>query len=166
MDLSGSWDYIDAIARSRLAHNKTSHHVSEFGEGIEIIGVAGELVARRFLGISEKIHEGFDDGHDFIFAGMTVDVKATILTPNVQYRYLQWPQTKTIKAQIVFMTGVDPVSRHATVIGYATKDMVMRSPINRDRFTPCHELPISELIPPFLLIAAQLRLLQGARIGR
>ena len=64
MDLSGSWDYIREIARSRLAHNKTSHHVSEFGEGIELIGVAGEIVARRFLGLPETIHQRFDGGVD------------------------------------------------------------------------------------------------------
>jgi hypothetical protein len=166
MDLTGSWPYIERIARSRLAHNKTRHHVSEYGEGIETLGVAGELVARRFLGLDEKLHDRFDGGHDFLFAGKTVDVKATVLTPNIAYRYLQWAEWKPVKAQVVLMTGVDPITRQGIVIGYATKEEVLQSPINRSRFNPCHEIPISELHPVYGLVAAHLRFIQRGYLGK
>ena len=117
MDLNGSWQYFESIARNRLAHNKTKRHVSMYGEGIETIGAAGELAARRFLGLEEKLHQGFDGGHDFVFAGMSVDVKATVLTPNIEYRFLQWPEKKPIRCQIILMTAVDPISRHARYPG-------------------------------------------------
>ena len=64
MDLSGSWPYIESTARDRLSHNKTRRHVSDYGEGIEVIGVAGEIVVRRFLGLCEEVHDGFDNGVD------------------------------------------------------------------------------------------------------
>ncbi len=164
MDLNGSWGYIERVARNRLANNKTRHHVSEYGDGIETLGVAGELVARRFLGIEERLHEGFDGGTDFVFAGKTVDVKATVLTPNIGFRFLQWAEWKPVKAQIILMTAIEPICRQGIVIGYATKDEVQRSPVNRSRFTPCHEIPITDLHPVYELVGHQLRIVQGGMI--
>ena len=59
MDLTSSWPYIEDTARNRLAHNKTSHHIYEYGDSLELLGVAGEIVARRFLGLSEELHCGY-----------------------------------------------------------------------------------------------------------
>ncbi len=157
MNLDGSWEYIENTARSRLAHNKTSHHVTAYGEGIELIGVAGEIAARRFLGLPEVVHDTFDGGFDLMFAGMKVDVKATIFTPNVAFRSLQWPEWKRVKADIILMTVVDPISKLAEVIGYATADEVKLAPINKGRFNPCHEIPFSKLHPPYELVALTLR---------
>ena len=153
MDLSGSWDYIREIARSRLAHNKTSHHVSEFGEGIELIGVAGEIVARRFLGLPETIHQRFDGGVDLSYGGYKVDVKTTVLTPNISHRYLQWPEFKRIRSDVVLLTAVDPLTMIGTVLGYANRADILRSPINRERFQACHEIPVTELHPAWELEA-------------
>jgi hypothetical protein len=166
MDLSGSWPYIERVARNRLAHNKTRHHVSEYGDGIETLGVAGEIVARRFLGLDEILHEGFDGGTDFVFAGKMVDVKATVLTPNIGFRYLQWPEWKPVKADIILMTAIEPVTKTGTVIGYATRAEVEKAEINRTRFSPCHEIPMSKLRPMYELISLQLRITQGGQIWR
>ena len=57
MDLSGSWLYIERIARSRLAHNKSRYHVSEYGDGIETLGVAGEL-GQAVLGVRREVARG------------------------------------------------------------------------------------------------------------
>jgi len=154
MDLSGSWDYILEVSRSRLAHNKTAHHVSDYGEGIEVIGVAGEIVARRYLGMSEIVHDGFDDGVDLRFAGMRIDVKATLLTSLVGHRFLQWPDWKKVKADIILLTAIDPVTKVGVPIGYATKQEIIKAPINRDRPTPCHEIPVRDLHPVWELMAA------------
>lgn len=164
MDLGGSWKYIEDVARSRLANNKTKHHVSDYGDGIETLGVAGELLARRFLGLDEKLHGGFDGGYDFVFAGMKVDVKATVLTPNIGFRFLQWPEWKEVKCQVVLMTAIDPVSRHGTMIGYATKDEVKKAPINSMRPIPCHEIAVKDLRPVYELVGIQLRIVQGGMI--
>ena len=166
MDLSGSWPYIERIARSRLAHNKSRYHVSEYGDGIETLGVAGEIAARRFLGLDEKLHEGFDGGVDFVFAGCTIDVKATVLTPNVSYRFLQWPEYKPVIAQIILLTGIEPLSRRAVVLGYATQQEVRIAPINTTRFNPCHEIAVSDLHPYYELISKQLRIVQGGMLVR
>ena len=143
MDLSGSWQYIEDTARNRLAHNKTKRHVSNYGEGIEVIGVAGELLVRRFLGLPEQVHEGFDHGVDIHYFGMRLDVQATVLTPNANYRFLQWPIWKKARAKYVIMTVVDPINRLGTVIGYAPKAEVFTAPINAERLTPCHEIPFT-----------------------
>ncbi len=157
MDLSGSWSYIENTARSRLSHNKTRRHVSDYGEGIEVIGVAGEIVVRRFLGLPEQVHEGFDHGVDINYFGMRIDVKATILTPNANYRYLQWPNWKRVRADYIIMTVVDPINRLGTIIGYATKGEIYQAPVNKNRSTPCHEIPFIGLHPAWELIVEACR---------
>jgi hypothetical protein len=157
MDLSGSWDYIIEIARSRLAHNKTSHHVSDFGDGIELIGVAGEIVARRFLGMPETIHARFDGGVDLRYGGYKVDVKATVLTPNISHRFLQWPENKRIKSDVVLLTAIDPITKIGTVLGYASRSDILNSTINRERFQACYEIPVPELHPAWELEAEFVR---------
>lgn len=157
MDLSGSWQYIESTARSRLAHNKTKRHVSDYGGGIEIIGVAGELLVRRFLGLPEKVHEGFDGGVDINYFGMKLDVKATVLTPNIGFRYLQWPEWKKFKAEYIVMTAIDPVLKIGTLLGYATRDEMRAAPVNRDRLIACHEIPVADLHPIWELEAEALR---------
>ena len=96
MDLSRSWKYIEYIARQRLKHNQTKRHVSDYGTEIEIIGAAGELAARRFLGLSDKLHFRFDQGVDIKTPSRSIDVKATKLTPLLRHRYLQWPKKKPV----------------------------------------------------------------------
>jgi hypothetical protein len=156
MDLSGSWEYISRIARSRLAHNKTPHHVSDYGDGIEYMGVAGEFAARRYLGIDEIVHEGFDGGVDIYLGNMRIDVKATLLTPKLKFRFLQYPVGKNVKADIILMTAVDPIRKHAVVIGYATKAEILCARINHDRPSACREIPVDDLHPPYELVVRQL----------
>ncbi len=157
MDLSGSWSYIESTARSRLAHNKTKRHVSEYGEGIEVIGVAGEIVVRRFLGLVEQVHDGFDNGVDINYFGLKMDVKATILTPNASFRYLQWPNWKKVRADYIVMTAIDPLNKNGTIIGYALKKEIIAAPINPNRPTPCHEIPFTELHPAWELMVEACR---------
>ncbi len=152
MDLSGSWEYIERIARSRLAHNKTSHHVDEYGDEIEVLGVAGEIIARRFLGLPETLHDRFDHGVDFVYAGRTVDVKATVLTPKVGYRFLQWPHWKKVKGEIVILTAVDLEEKYGTVIGWAFGKEIQAAPVNKSRPTPCHEIRVTDLHPAWELV--------------
>ena len=161
MDLSGSWEYIERIARSRLAHNKTSHHVSDYGDEIEVLGVAGEMIARRFLGLPETLHNEFDHGVDFVYAGKTVDVKATVLTPKIGYRFLQWPQWKMIKAEITILTALDLVNKYGTVIGWAYREDILAAPINKSRPTPCHEIAVKDLHPMWELLQMRRQLEQA-----
>lgn len=154
MELASSWEYITNTARNRLANNKTGHQVTAYGEGIELLGVAGEIVARRFFGLDEILHEGFDDGIDFRFAGFRIDVKATALTPNIEHRFLQWPAWKRVVADIILFTAVDPTSQVGTVIGFATKAEILNSPINETRAIACHEISVAELHPAWKLEAS------------
>ena len=145
MDLSGSWEYVVRTARSRLSNNLTPHHRYELGESGEILGVAGEIVARNFFGMPGNVHEGFDNGVDIKWGGMTIDVKATILTPNLAYRFLQWPEWKRIKAEIILLTAVDPITQLGVAVGYATKKEIESAPVNRTRAQPCREIPVTQL---------------------
>ena len=157
MDLSGSWIYMQEIAKSRLAHNQTDRQVTEYGEGIELLGVAGEIIARRFLGLEEKLHDTFDNGIDFMYAGMRVDVKATVLTPKINFRYLQWPVWKKIRCDLILLTAIDPIGKNGTVIGYATKEELEAAPINEKRTSPCHEIPVMSLHPAWELLMVNTR---------
>lgn len=159
MNLAGDWTYITEIANVRRAQNQTPRHVDI--SYLEVIGAAGELAARRFLGMNEELHQSFDGGHDFHWHGYTVDVKATKLTPLVAHRYLQWPVWKPVKSDIVFMLGVSEPERIAVPLGFAYKSEVDNAPINDTRTTPCHEIPVPDLHPAWELFT--LRSASGSR---
>ena len=152
MDLSGSWEYIEQIARSRLATNKTERHIASYGDGLEIMGAAGELAARRFLGLDEELHTGFDGGIEFEYAGVTVDVKTTLFTPRLEHRFLQYPFSKPLRADIVLMVAVEPQEKMAAILGYATRHEVLSRNVNRKRAYPCREVPVCELKPGWMLL--------------
>mgnify|MGYP000849792885 CR=1 FL=1 len=151
MNLAGDWSYLQKVAANRLASNKTPRHVYRYGEEIELLGAAGELAARRFLGLPEDLHENFDHGVDLVWHGINIDVKATHMTPKVAYRYLQWPREKRVKADVVLLTAVDLQARQATVLGYAYKEDVLNAPVNETRDYPCHEIPVTKLRPAWEL---------------
>lgn len=147
MDLGGHWAYLENIAERRLKKNKTSRHVYRYGTEIELLGAAGELAARRFLGLDTKLHIPFDGGMDLSWRGYRVDVKTTRLTPKLNYRYLQWPKGKPIHTDIVLLIAVDMWKKEATAVGWVWSEMVRGAPINPDRDFPCHEIPVPELRP-------------------
>ena len=152
MNLKRDWDYIEGVAKDRLFNNKTVRHVEYYGPEIEVIGAAGELAARRFLGLPENLHTHFDGGKDILFRGTKIDVKATRFTPRFIHRHLQWPYSKPVKSKVILLVGVDIDRKAATVIGYTTKDEILRAPINRERRYPCYEIPVTELKPAWKLL--------------
>jgi hypothetical protein len=157
MDLRGSWRYITDTARNRLATNKTVRHVEEYGDAIEVLGVAGEVTARRFLGLPEEVHAGFDGGADIVYCGMRIDVKATVLTPKVNFRFLQWPKWKQIKADFVLLTAIDPISQQSVILGYATPFEILNSKLNETRDYPCYEIEVTKLHPGYMLVVEALK---------
>lgn len=157
MDLSQAWLYIEQVATHRLANNKTKRHVAEFGEYIEVIGAAGELAARRFLQISEDLHEHFDGGADMLYKGIRIDVKATIWTPRLMHRFLQWPIWKPVKADVILFTAVNIEQKSAIVVGYALRHEVNRAPVNTERAIPCYEIPVPELRKASAILLAESR---------
>ena len=155
MNLSRDWDYLVKVATLRLASNKTPRHVSLFGSEIELIGAAGELAARRFLGIDEALGTTFDGGVDLEYAGRTIDVKATKMTPKLRYRYLQWPEWKPVKSDIILLTAVDVLEKNATVVGFALREEIKDGAVNYERDIPCYEIPILKLRSPWELLALE-----------
>ena len=145
MDLGAQWQYIEQVAAERLQNNQTKRHVSQYGTYIEVIGAAGELAARRFLGLPETLHTHLDGGCDMYYKGMRIDIKATVWTPKLQFRYLQWPISKPIKSDVVMLTAVSEESRSAIIAGYALPNDIGRAPINTERDFPCYEIPIPNL---------------------
>ena len=155
MDLSGDWDYIEFIADQRRALNQTPRHIPV--DYLEVIGAAGELAARRLFGMPEDLHIHFDHGKDFVWKGISVDVKATILTPKLEHRYLQWPREKRIKASIILMVAVDTETKQAVPVGYATRDEISKAPINWTRQEPCREISTRDLHQAWELFSSQFR---------
>jgi len=147
VNLGPQWTYLQKVAKSRLRNNKTIYHVDRYGTDIEVLGAAGELAARRFLGLPEKLHLDKDNGIDLYWRGWKVDVKATHMTKNLHYRFLQWPHYKPIKADIILMTAVNLRYKKATVIGFALRSEVSVAPINTKRDIPCHEISVALLHP-------------------
>jgi 5-methylcytosine-specific restriction endonuclease McrA len=145
IDLSNDWGYILHISEERLRHNKTPRHDEHYGVNIETIGAAGELAARRSLGLPEKLGTHFDGGSDFVYGGRRVDVKATMWTRRIQFRFLQWPLWKPIKSEIILLTAIDISARKAMLLGFATHGEILTSPINSTRYHPCHEIRIQDL---------------------
>jgi len=146
MRLSDRWNYIEQVARARLAHNKTKWHVSKYGRQLEVLGAAGELAAHRFLGLSDHLFTGFDGGVDLTWRGYTVDVKATRLT-NLSDRHLQWRMRKPIKADVILLIAVDLSQKLAVAVGWVWGKDLKKAPINKDRDIPCREIPVTKLRP-------------------
>jgi hypothetical protein len=151
MNLSSVWSYLERVARERLQNNQTELQVTEYGTDIELIGAAGEVAARRFLKLSSSLHTEFDNGIDFLWGGKSVDVKATRRTPLLEFRFLQWPLSKPIKADLVIMTAVDLEQCEAEVLGYAFRNEILRAPVNHARSYPCREIPVTALHSPWNL---------------
>lgn len=142
---------LEDVAAARLRTNRTRFHESRYGDAIELLGAAGELVARDYLGLPLTLHTGFDGGRDLKYCGLTIDVKTTRLTRFVQHRCLQLPEYRTIQADVVFMVGVHLKHRVGVPIGIASGHELNNAPINRQRDTPCHEIPITDLGSPYIL---------------
>jgi len=146
MNLKPYWEYLQEVSTQRLANNQTVWHIQNDGR-LEIIGAAGELAARLFFGMSSELGTHFDQGSDFLVGDLKVDVKATPLTPGAAYRFLQWPERKPVKADIIVMTIVNIEEQGATLVGYTTRKAIKAAPVNVARRTPCHEIAYSRLSP-------------------
>jgi hypothetical protein len=157
MDLSAQWQYLEEIAAERLKNNITRRHVSQYGTYIELIGAAGELAARRFFHLPEELHTHLDGGTDMVYKDMRIDIKATVWTPKLQHRYLQWPVTKAVRADVILLAAVDIEEQAAMVIGYALPQEIYNAPVNNQRDFPCHEIPIPTLRTPVALRIASCR---------
>jgi len=155
MNLSGVWEDIEHVADIRRQNNRTPRHVDV--EYLEVIGAAGELAARHFLGLPTKLHKGFDHGRDFLWRGWKVDVKTTKLTPRLAFRFLQWPTEKLIRADIILLMAVDQETMEVTPVGWTTAEEMAHAPINRTRQVPCHEIPVTDLRPFWEMFTVQPR---------
>lgn len=145
MNLSNDWDFILDKAKRRYENNKTIRQAKTYSYELEVLGVAGEVCTRKMLGVPIEIHECFDGGVDISFAGVDLDVKTTVLTPKIFYRFLQFRVGKVIKADAIVMAAVDPISKQGIVLGWAYRRKILKSFINYSRTYPCYEIPISEL---------------------
>lgn len=156
------WDMINRVADKRRVNNVTPWHINN--PYLEVIGAAGELVARNFYGLPEELHEHFDGGIDFKYGRFTFDVKATLLTPQAEYRYLQWPEKKIIKADIILLTAIHMEKRMGIILGFAYASEMQAAPINRNRTYPCHEIPVAQLHSERSILINQLRSEAGLAI--
>lgn len=165
MDLTPQWSYLEAIAAERLKNNQTKFHVSEYGTYIELIGAAGELAARRFFQLPEELHTHLDGGTDMWFKDMRIDIKATVWTPRLQFRFLQWPITKAIKSDVIMLTAVNIEEKAAIIVGYALPSDIERAPINYERDYACHEISIPRLrkASRLLFVESRTELYPGAQ---
>jgi hypothetical protein len=153
VNLAHHWDYVLDVAAQRLQNNKTPRHVAKYGDELEIMGAAGELAARIFLGVSLTMGVHFDGGVDIEYGRHNIDVKATKITPGIAYRYLQWPIWKPVISDVILMTVVNTGTKHATIIGYALKTDLECAVANMARETPCVEIAFSSLRPAWELVA-------------
>ena len=153
MNLEHHWGYVLDVAAKRLQNNKTPRHIAKYGDELEIMGAAGELAARIFLGAPLEMGVHFDGGIDITYGRHNVDVKATKITPGIAYRFLQWPIWKPVVSDIILMTVVNIGTKHATVIGYATRKDLESAVANMAREVPCVEIPFVGLRAPWELVA-------------
>lgn len=155
MDLGAQWPYIEQVAAERLQNNQTKRHVSQYGTYIEVIGAAGELAARRFFQLPETLHTHLDGGCDMYYKGMRIDIKATVWTSKLQFRYLQWRATKPIRADVILLTAVSIETKSAVLVGYALPGDIRNAPINTERDFACYEIPIPRLRKASHLLRAE-----------
>ena len=119
----------------------------DYGEIIELIGAAGEYATRQYLQISGGLHTHLDNGVDFYWHGLKIDVKATKWTPSLESFHLQWPKTKPIKCDLAILCAVDVSLKKVLIIGFATHFDIENADINYNRDYPCHEMSVQDLYP-------------------
>ena len=153
MNLEHHWNYVLDVAAQRLKNNKTPKHVAKYGDELEIMGAAGELAARIFLGSDLDMGVHFDGGVDIYYGRHRIDVKATKITPGIAYRFLQWPIWKPVISDVILMTVVNIGTKQASVIGYATKSDLENAVANMAREIPCVEISFQNLRAPWELVA-------------
>lgn len=152
-DVADKWDYIQYVAQERLKNNKTANHIESDEDYFEVSGVMGELIVRRYLGLSEVLHTHFDGGVDIPYGKYTLDIRATNLRPywKPSKLHLQWPKGKKLKADFVVQTFVRIDEKNGFVAGYQSKRYIMRRRINNERERPCREVPVYLLRPAYAL---------------
>jgi hypothetical protein len=143
MNLRSDWPYIQQIAAERLRNNKTPRHRAKYGTEIEIIGAAGELAARRFLGLSEQLGTTFDGGIDLSLHGLTIDVKST----KPWSKWLQLAYYKRVAADVLLMMSVNVKKKTAIPRGFAWREEILAAPIDISVDDACHRIHIDELHP-------------------
>jgi hypothetical protein len=141
MDLGSDWPYIQRIAAERLRHNKTTHHRANYGTEIEVMGAAGELAARRYLGLDEELGTHFDGGVDLSLHGVTVDVKST----RPYSKWLQVAYYKRVAADIILMMAVNLKRQTARPFGFAWREEILGAPLDLRMDDTCHRIPVEEL---------------------
>lgn len=155
MELAEHWDYILEAAKKRLSNNRSQYHIDEYGTQLEVRGAAGELAARLYFGMEPVLHMHYDGGIDFFYAGKSIDVKTSKLVKSMEHRFLQIPVGKVPAAEIVVSVAVHLNQKRAAMIGWASKEDILRSPINNNRKYPCHEIKYTDLRPIWELITQQ-----------
>lgn len=143
MDLSSDWPYIQHIAAERLRHNKTALHRANYGTEIEVMGAAGELAARRYLGLSEELGTHFDGGVDLSLHGLTVDIKST----RPWSKWLQVAYYKRVVADVILMMSVHMKRQAARPFGFAWREEILAAPLDLRMDDACHHIPVEELHP-------------------
>jgi hypothetical protein len=141
MNLSSDWPYIQQIAAERLRHNKTARHRARYGAEIEIMGAAGELAARRYLGLDENLGTHFDGGIDLHLHGLTVDIKST----RPYSRWLQVAYYKRVVADVILMMAVSMKHKTARPFGFAWRREILSAPLDLSMDDACHHIPVEEL---------------------
>ena len=141
MNLRSDWPYIQQIAAERLRNNKTPRHRAKYGTEIEVMGAAGELAARRFLGLPEILGTTFDGGVDLSTHGITVDVKST----KPWSKWLQVAYYKRVSADVILMMSVDMNKREVVPFGFAWRQEIFSAPLDLRMDDACHRIHISDL---------------------
>lgn len=113
---------------------------------IHLKGVMAELAWRRDLGISDEqpwVYEDRDPGYDFVWRGLTVDVKASSsLHLSMEQIKFMIPEYKPLLAELYVMSAIGPIDKHA----YMVKPL---GGISRQKFRQVHE--VGHEFPPFRL---------------
>ena len=143
MNLRSDWPYIQHVAAERLRNNITPRHRAKYGTEIEVIGAAGELAARRFLGLSEKLGTTFDGGIDLSLHGLTIDVKST----KPYSLWLQLAYYKRVAADVLLMMSVNVKRQTVIPRGFAWREEILAAPLDISQDDACHRIHIDELHP-------------------
>jgi hypothetical protein len=105
------------------------------------MGAAGELAARRYLGLDETLGTHFDGGVDLTLHGLTVDIKST----RPWSKWLQIAYYKRVVADVVLMMSINLKYQTAQPFGFAWREEVLNAPLDLRMDDACHHIPVEEL---------------------
>lgn len=112
-----------------VQHNNIGHRYKANGNKTEqYVGLLGEVIIKKHLGIDYKLQSNFDGGFDFIYKGKRIDVKTMgrKVYPKPYYVNNFIAYQKHFNCDAYIFCSLNKINYDLTVCGWVTKEQLLK----------------------------------------